>query len=80
MPREIVEAPSLEKIKAGLYGVLGNLICCLATVLTEEGLELNDLFQPKIFCDSVCLSSAYVSWFCNSVTLWWYVLPAHAPL
>lgn len=70
MPREIVEAPSLEKIKAGLYGVLGNLICCLATVLTEEGLELNDLFQPKIFCDSVCLSSAYGATFCQPMHLY----------
>ena len=65
LPKEAVDAPSLEAFKARLDVALGSLVWWLVTLHTEEGLKLDNHcspFQPRPFCDSmkcifVCLSS-----------------------
>ena len=54
LPKEVVDAPSLEAFKARLDVALGSLVWWLATLPMEEGLKLDDhcgLFQPKPFYD-----------------------------
>jgi len=63
LPKEAVDAPSLEAFKARLDVALGSLVCWLATLQTAGGLKLNDHggpFQPRPFYDSMIniLSSA----------------------
>ena len=56
MPKEAVDAPSLEAFKARLDVALGSLVCWLATLHIAEGLKLDDhcgSFQPRPFYDSV---------------------------
>ena len=56
MPKEAVDAPSLEAFKARLDVALGSLVCWLATLHMAEGLKLDDHcgpFQPRPFCDSM---------------------------
>ena len=56
MPKEVVDAPSLEAFKARLDVALGSLVCWLATLHIAGGLELDDHcgpFQPRPFCDSM---------------------------
>jgi len=43
LPREVVDALSLEAFKARLDGALGSLIWWVATLPMSGGLELNDL-------------------------------------
>ena len=56
LPKEVVDAPSLEAFKARLDVVLGSLVCWLATLHVAGGLKLDDHcgpFQPRPFYDSV---------------------------
>ena len=43
MPKEVVDALSLEAFKARLYVTLGNLVWWLATLHIAGGLKLDDL-------------------------------------
>ena len=43
LPKEVVDAPSLEAFKARLGVALGSLVCWLATLYITGGLKLNDL-------------------------------------
>ena len=50
LPKEVVDAPSLEAFKAGLDVTLGSLVLWLATLHIAGGLKLDDhcgSFQPK---------------------------------
>ena len=56
LPREVVDAPSLEALKARLDVALGSLVCWLATLNMAGGLKLNyhcDPFQPRPFYDTI---------------------------
>ena len=56
LPKEVVDAPLLEALKARLDVALGNLVWWLATLHIAGGLKLNDHcgpFQPKPFYDSM---------------------------
>ena len=55
LPKEAVNAPSLEAFKARLDVALGSLVWWLVTLYTAEGLTLYDHgspFQPRPFYDS----------------------------
>ncbi|PKU33345.1 hypothetical protein llap_16350 [Limosa lapponica baueri] len=43
LPREVVDAPSLEVFKARLDGALSNFVCWEVSLPMAGGLELNDL-------------------------------------
>jgi len=47
MPREVVDAPSLEVFNARLDEALGSLVLWLATLPTAGALELSDLFKAR---------------------------------
>jgi len=56
LPKEVVDAPSLEAFKARLDGALSSPVRGEVSLSIAGGLELGDLkgpFQPKPFCDSV---------------------------
>ena len=56
LPKEVVDAPSLQAFKARLDVALGSLVWWLATLHTAGGLKLNDHcgpFQPRPFYDSM---------------------------
>ena len=56
LPREVVDAPSLEAFKARLDVALGSLVWWLAALHIAGGLKLNDHcgpFQPRPFYDSM---------------------------
>ena len=56
LPKEVVDAPSLEAFKARLDVALGSLVWWLATLHIAEGLKLDDRcgpFQPRPFYGSV---------------------------
>ena len=56
LPKEVVDAPSLEAFKARLDVALGSLVCWLATLHKAGGLEVDDHcgpFQLRPFCDSM---------------------------
>ena len=58
LPKEVVDAPSLEAFKARLDVALGSLVWWLATLHIAEGLKLDDHygpFQPRPFYDAVIL-------------------------
>jgi len=58
LPKEVVDAPSLEPFKAGLDVARGSLVWWWATLHIAGGLDLNDCcgpFQPRPFHDSVIL-------------------------
>ena len=58
LPKEAVDAPSLEAFKARLDVALGSPVCWLATLHIAGGLELSDHcgpFQPRPFYDSMIL-------------------------
>ena len=61
LPKEVVDAPSVEALKARLDVALGSLVWWLATPHIAGGLKLDDHcgpFQPWPFYDSViCLQS-----------------------
>ena len=50
LPKEVVDAPSLEAFKARLDVALGSLVCWLVTLHMHCG-----PFQPRPFCDSMIL-------------------------
>ena len=54
LPKEVVDAPSLEAFKARLDVALGSLVCWLATLHIAGRLKLDDRcgpFQPRPFYD-----------------------------
>ena len=56
LPKEAVDAPSLEAFKARLDVALGSLVWWLATLPVAAGLKLGyhcGLFQPRPFYDSM---------------------------
>ena len=56
LPKEVVDAPSLEAFKARLDVALGSLVCWLAALHIAGGLKLDERcgsFQPRPFYDSV---------------------------
>ena len=56
LPKEVVDAPSLEAFKARLDVTLGSLVWWLATLHIAGGLKLSDHcgpFQPRPFYDSM---------------------------
>ncbi len=58
LPREAVDAPSLETFQARLAGALSNLIWLEMSLLLAGGLDwmgFEGPFQPKPFCDSMIL-------------------------
>ena len=58
LPKEAVDAPSLQAFKARLDVALGSLVWWLATLHIAGGLKLNDHygpFQPRPFHDSMIL-------------------------
>ena len=58
LPKEVVDAPSLEAFKARLDVALGSLVWWLATLHIVGGLKLDDRcgpFQPSSFYDSMMI-------------------------
>ena len=58
MPREVVDAPSLEAFKARLDVALGSLVWWLVTLPIAGGLKLGDHcgpFQPRPFYDCMII-------------------------
>jgi len=58
LPKEVLDAPSLETFKAKLDGAPSNLIKLKVSLLTAGGLGLmtsKGAFQPKLFYDSLIL-------------------------
>ena len=56
LPKEAVDAPSLEAFKARLDVALGSLVWWLATLHIAGGLKLDEHcgpFQPRPFYDSL---------------------------
>ena len=56
LPKEAVDAPSLEAFKARLDVALGSLLWWLVTLHIGRGLKLGDHCgpsQPRTLCDSV---------------------------
>ena len=56
LPKEVVDAPSLEAFKARLDVALGSLVWSLATLHIARRLKLDDHFgpfQPRPFYDSM---------------------------
>jgi len=52
LPKEAVDAPSLEAFKARLDVALGSLVCCLVTLHIAGGLKLDEHcgpLQPRPF-------------------------------
>ena len=61
LPKEVVDAPSLEALKARLDVALGSLVWWLATLHIAGGLKLDDPCgpcQPRPFYDSISENSA----------------------
>jgi len=61
MPKEVVDAPSLEAFKARLDVALGSLVWWLATLHIAGGLKLHDHcgpFQPRPFYNSLIPQSS----------------------
>jgi len=57
LPKEVVDAPSLEAFKVWLDLTLGSLVWWLATLHIAGGLKLGDHcgpFQPRPFYDMIC--------------------------
>ena len=58
LPKEVVDAPSLEAFKARLDVALGSLVWWLVTLHIAGGLKFNDLrgpFQPRPLYDAMSL-------------------------
>jgi len=63
MPKEVVDASSLEAFKARLDVALGSLVWWLATLHIAEGWKLDDHcgpFQPRPFYDMI--NSGFMSY------------------
>ena len=64
LPKEAVDAPSLEAFKARLDVALGSLVWWLVTLHIAGGLKLDDHygpFQPRPFCDSMIFHASLFS-------------------
>jgi len=62
LPREVVDAPSLETFQARLDGALSNLTQLKMSLFIAGGLgqmAFKAPFQPKLFYDSMILQKAY---------------------
>ena len=60
LPKVVVDAPSLEALKARLDAALDSLVWWLVTLHIAGGLKLDnhcDPFQPRPFCDSMILGT-----------------------
>jgi len=60
LPKEVVDAPSLEAFKARRDVALGSLVCWLATLHIGGELKLDGHcgpFQPRPFYDSMVISN-----------------------
>ena len=58
LPKEAVDAPSLQAFKARLDVALDSLVCWLVTLHIAGGLKLDDHcgpFQPRPFYDSMMI-------------------------
>ena len=58
LPKEIVDAPSLEAFNTRMDVALGSLVSCIANLHIVGGLKLDDHcgpFQPRPFYDSTIL-------------------------
>ena len=55
LPKEVVDAPTLEALEARLDVALGSLGCWLATMHIAVGWNLMSPFQPGPFSDSMIL-------------------------
>jgi len=56
LPKEFMDAPSLQALKARLDVALGSLAWWLVTLHTAGRLKVDDRcgpFQPRPFCDSM---------------------------
>jgi len=79
LPKEAVDAPSLEVFMARLDAALGSLVWWLATLHIAGGLKLDDHcgpFQPRPFYDSILCLYALVYhferlWSHKVVTVFW---------
>ena len=78
LPKEAVDAPSLEAFKARLDVVLSSLVWWLATLHIAGGLKLDDHcgpFQPRPLYDSMLSSKGYkdktpVPWRVDCIVAW----------
>jgi len=64
LPKEVVDAPTLETFKARLDVALGSLVWWLVTLHVAGGLKLYDHcgpFQPRPFYDSMNMGPVFVS-------------------
>jgi len=64
LPKEAVDAPSLEAFKARLDVALGSLVWWLATLHIAGGLKLDDHcrpFQPRPFYDSTIIRTVLLN-------------------
>jgi len=62
LPKEVVDAPSLEAFKARLDVALGSLVWWLVTLHIAGGLKLDDHhgpFQPRPFYDPMILAESH---------------------
>ena len=72
LPREAVDAPSLQLFKARLNEALGNLIRWVASLPMEEMLELAGVpFQSELFYDSLyfTLTVLHINTYDSSIKL-----------
>ena len=68
LPKEVIDASSLEACKARLDVALGSLVWWLATLNVAERLKLNDHcgpFQPRPFYDSMTFPGKVLCWDCS---------------
>ena len=75
LPKEVVDAPSLEALKARLDVALGSLVWWLVTLHIAGGLKLRDHcgpFQSRPFCDSMIVHTSQQS--CFSMTFIFVIL------
>ena len=69
LPKEVVDAPSLEAFKARLDVALGSLVCWLAALHIAGGLKLDahcGPFQHRPFYDSMKVPQDRMLVFCTS--------------
>ena len=63
LPKEAVDAPTLEAFKARLHVALGSLVWWLVTLHIAGGLKLDDHcgpFQPRPFYDSINFETSFL--------------------
>lgn len=70
LPKEAVDAPSLEVFQARLDGVLSNLVCWEVSLSMAAGLELGDP-EGSLPTHSVTLCKSFIVFCC---CCWWFFL------